>query len=293
MAVFAQVAESGSFTAAAQSLGLPKSTVSQRVAELENGLGVRLMTRTTRKLHLTYAGQVYLDHCRRMMDAARAANAAMSQLRDAPAGRLRITVPEASGTRLFPVMMQVFHARYPQILVDCVVTDSELDLVKEGIDVAFRTGRLLDSSMVCRRLARIRRVLVASPAYLQQRGRPSDAGDLARHAGLIHYPIPRWPLQRGDEIVYAEPETAAYSNSLLYLLEMAQAGAGIAMLPRAMCQRELATGKLELVLPDLPPTSNDYFVITPSRDNQPAALTAFLAFVDDYGLGRRLSGEEG
>ncbi|WP_249383919.1 LysR family transcriptional regulator [Chitinivorax sp. B] len=290
MAVFVQVAENGSFTAAAKVLGLPKSTVSQRVAELEDALGVRLMLRTTRRLTLTHAGQLYLQHCQRMVDAARAANAAISQLRVAPAGRIRLTVPEASGIRLFPAMIQAFHTRYPQIEVDCLVTDNIVNLVEEGIDIAFRTGKQADSTFVSRRVGPVRRVLVASPTYLEQSGLPDTLDELSRHAGLLHYAVPAWPLYSNDEVKTVELKAVLRSNSLLHLLETAKADLGIALLPYFLCQHELASGQLLLLLPNHPPTRNDYYMVTAGRHNQPAALLAFMQFIEEYGLARQLEG---
>ncbi|MGC3963944.1 MAG: LysR family transcriptional regulator [Rhodocyclaceae bacterium] len=291
MAIFAQVADSGSFTAAARLLGLPKSTVSQRIAQLEASLGVRLIVRTTRRLSLTHAGQIYHAHCRKVVEAAEAANASMSQLREAPTGTLRITVPEASGVRLFPALLAVFRDRHPGVQLDCVVTDAHLDLVAERIDVAFRTGVLADSSFVSRRLATIRRVLVASPSYLDVHGEPASAADLLRHAGLIHHPLPRWPLRVDEQVVSVEPTPTYVSNSLLQLGELAVAGAGVALLPYFMCRQQVAVGALRVLLPSAPPTTNDYWMISAGRAHQPAAVTAFMRFIDEYGLSAMLSGE--
>jgi DNA-binding transcriptional LysR family regulator len=292
MAIYTQVVQSGSFTAAAQALGMPKSTVSQRVAELEARLGLQLLQRSTRRLSLTAAGQLYLTHCLRMLEAAEAADAAVSRLRADPAGRLRITAPEASGLRLFGPLLPAFRARYPMIELDFVVTDAHLDLIAERIDLAFRTGRLDDSGYVVRRTSLVRRVLVASPAYLAGAGagRPGNPDDLLRHQSLIHYPAPRWPLMRdGQAVEITPPNEALRSNSLMCLLAAALAGGGIAMLPAFMCRAEIAAGELELLLPDTPPTSNNYYALTPGRGPMSAALSAFLDFMREQGLADRLS----
>ncbi|MFC4160778.1 LysR family transcriptional regulator [Chitinimonas lacunae] len=286
MAIFAEVADCGSFTAAARRLGLPKSTVSQRVSQLEDRLGVRLLQRTTRRLGLTSAGQLYLGHCLRMLDAARAAEAAVSLLREAPAGRLRLTAPEASGTLLFPALLAVFCQQYPAVEIDLVVSDTQLDLVAERIDLAFRTGRLDDSSLICRRIGPVRRALVASPGYLDRCGRPEHPAHLPLHRCLLHHPLPQWPLGNLDPI---EPPPALSSNSLAFLRQAALADAGIALLPVFTCRDDLAAGRLETVLPAFPPRPNDYFAIYPSRAHPTAALTAFLRFIDEQGLARQLA----
>lgn len=290
MAVFARVAESGSFTAAATQLGLPKSTVSQRVAELEAALGVRLLHRSTRRLSLTGAGNTLLAHCRTMLDAAQAAEAALSELRDTPAGSLRITVPEASGTQIFPPLLAAFRARHPQLAVHTIVTDAQLDLIAERIDLAFRTGRLEDSSFISRRVGPIARVLVAAPAYLARRGTPTHPDELARHDCLLHDPAPQWPLRSGDATLAVTPPGGGLSsNSLCHLLALARAGAGIAMLPVFMCRQELADGRLLRVLPECPVVSNTYYAIYPSRSHPSAALNALLGFIEEYGLAAQLA----
>ncbi|QDQ29327.1 LysR family transcriptional regulator [Chitinimonas arctica] len=286
MAIFAQVADSGSFTAAARLLELPKSTVSQRVAELEAMLGLRLLQRTTRKLNLTEAGQTYLSHCQAMLLAAQAADAAVSRLRDAPAGVLRLTAPEASGIKLLPAMLAAFRQAHPLVEVHCQVTDAHLDLVGERIDLAFRTGRLEDSSFVSRRIGSVGRVLVASPPYLAARGEPHAPQDLLRHACLRHHSAPQWRL--GEETITL-PSGGQGSNSLLYLLQAALLGGGIAMLPAFLCREEMAAGQLLRVLTGYPPPPNDYYAVYPSRSHPTAALSALLDFVLGYDLAGRLA----
>ena len=289
MAVFVQVVESGSFTAAAQALGLPKSTVSQQVARLEASLGVRLLQRSTRKLSLTAAGQLYVGHCQRMVEAGRAADAAVSRLRDAPAGQLRITAPEASGVLLFAGLVPAFRRRYPLISVDMLVTDAHLDLIGERIDLAFRTGRLADSSFVSRHVGDVRRALVAAPDYVARAGLPVSPADLAGHACLVHRPAPDWPLTGADGLQRVVPAPGMSSSSLMYLLQAAMHGAGIAMLPAFMCRRELAGGQLVELLTAHPPLPNQYFAVYPTRAHVSAALRAFLDFVGTWGLAERLA----
>lgn len=289
MAVFVQVVESGSFTAAAQALGLPNSTVSQHLSRLEAALGVRLLQRSTRKPGLTAAGQLYLGHCQRMVEAGRAADAAVSRLRDAPAGQLRITAPEASGVLLFSELVPAFRRRYPLIDVDMMVTDTHLDLIGERIDLALRTGWLEDSGFVGRRLGEVRRALLASPAYLARAGLPDSPVGLAGHACLVHHPAPDWSLSGTNGIVRFVPDHGMRSSSLMYLLQAALQDAGIAMLPAFMCRRELAAGRLVEVLTAYPPLPNQYFAVYPTRTHVSAALSAFMDFVDSWGLAGQLA----
>lgn len=290
MALFAQVAASGSFTQAAQVAGLPKSTVSARVAELESGLGVRLLHRTTRRLSLTAAGQVYLTHCQAMLDAASAADAAISRLRDEPAGHLRLTAPEASGILLLPPLLAAFQALHPAVSVECVITDAHLDLVAERIDLALRTGQLADSSFVSRRVGAVRRVLVASPAYLAAHGASQHPADLSRQRLLLHDVLPQWPLHSDGKVVHVVATGAALrANNLNTLRGLALAGAGIALLPWFMVREALLDGSLQLVLPAHPPTDNTYYAVYPGRSHRPAALSALLEFIDQFGLASYLA----
>lgn len=290
MALFALVAREGSFTAAARVSGLPKSTVSQRVAELENGLGVRLLHRSTRRLTLSEAGQVYLQHCSVMLDAANAADAALSRLRDAPAGTLRITAPEASGTLLLPALLAVFNQRHPAVTVECIISDAQLDLIAERIDLALRTGQLADSSFVSRRIGPVSRVLVASPGYLAQAGWPQTPAELDSHRLLMHGVLPQWPLQQAGDVVQVSASRASLrANNLNTLRQLALAGAGIALLPRFMVRQALAEGSLHCLLPGNPPPDNHYYAVYPSRSHRPAALTALLDFIEEYDLAALLA----
>lgn len=290
MALFALVAREGSFTAAARQSGLPKSTVSQRVAELENTLGMRLLHRSTRRLSLSEAGQVYLQHCLVMLDAANAADAALSRLRETPVGTLRITAPEASGTLLLPPLLAAFSSRYPGVTVECVISDAQLDLIAERIDLALRTGELADSSFVSRRIGPVSRVLVASPAYLAGEGWPQTPADLARHRLLLHDVLPSWPLgHAGDTVRINASQATLRANNLNTLRQLALAGAGIALLPRFMVREALQNGALQAVLPGNPPPDNQYYAVYPGRSHRPAALTALLDFIDEYDLAAQLS----
>lgn len=290
MALFVLVAENSSFTATARQTGLPKSTVSQRIAQLEQSVGIRLLHRTTRKLSLTDAGQVYLTHCRKMLEAAHAADAAISRLRESPSGKLRITAPEAAGQILLPELIAGFRDRYPDVAVECVITDAYLDLVAERIDLALRTGRQTDSSYIARHISTLHRVLVASPDYLARRGQPHHHGDLMTHQLLVHSAMTSWPLQNGADTLFIDVSHASLqSSNLNYLHAMAERGMGIALLPWFLARSSLESGALVSLLPDSPPTDNDYYLLYPSRRHMPAAVTAMVDFIVDYRLTRFLS----
>lgn len=277
MGLFATVVEQGSFTGAAEVLGMPKSSVSQKISRLESRLGVRLLQRTTRRLSLTPQGELYVEHCRALLALARSANLAMARLRDAPAGRVRITAPEATGALLLGKILAEFRALYPEVVLELTLCDEQLDLVGEGYDLALRAAPLKDSSLICRRIGQVPRHLVAAPDYLARHGEPQQLSELGRHACLVHSALPVWPLQAGGW----RPQGACLSNSLLALRELALNGGGIALLPEHVCRGDLAAGLLQQVLPEHPIPPNPFYLIYPSREHLAPALRSLMDFVAD------------
>ncbi|WP_421174471.1 LysR family transcriptional regulator [Aeromonas enteropelogenes] len=275
MGLFATVVEQGSFTRAAELLGMPKSSVSQKISRLESQLGVRLLQRTTRRLSLTPQGEIYVEHCRGLLTLARSANLAMARLRSAPAGRVRITAPEATGTLLLGPILAEFRALYPEVVLELTLSDEQLDLVGEGYDLALRAAPLKDSSLICRRIGEVARYLVASPGYLARHGMPQRLVELTHHVCLVHTALPVWPLQEGGW----RPQGACASNSLLALRELALHDGGIALLPQHVCESGLASGKLQKILPMIPIPTNPFYLIYPSREHLAPALRSLMDFV--------------
>ncbi|HEH9398302.1 TPA: LysR family transcriptional regulator [Aeromonas sobria] len=275
MGLFATVVEQGSFTRAAELLGMPKSSVSQKISRLESQLGVRLLQRTTRKLSLTPQGELYVEHCQGLLVLARSANLAMARLRSAPAGRVRITAPEATGTLLLGKILAEFRALYPEVVLELTLSDEQEDLVGEGYDLALRAAPLKDSSLICRRIGQVARHLVAAPAYLAAHGMPQQLSELGSYACLVHSAMPVWPLQEGGW----RPQGACVSNSLLALREMALHDGGVALLPHHVCAGDLAAGRLQKVLPDQPIPANPFYLIYPSREHLAPALRTLMDFV--------------
>ena len=183
--MFARVVEAESFTAAARDAGLPKSSVSRAIAALERDLAVRLIHRTTRRLQPTEAGRAYYDSVSRALAGIDEATAAVSEHQDTPRGTVRLTAPTDLGDRLLPPILVGFAARYPEVLVDVVLTQRFVDLVHEGIDLALRVGRLGDSRLVARPLGPVRAGVFASPRYLERRGAPRTVAALAGHECVL------------------------------------------------------------------------------------------------------------
>src|SRR4029453_12743263 len=182
--VFVKVVEHGSFVSAARALRWPKPPVSRKVQDLETRLGAQLLHRTTRKLGLTEAGNVYFEHCQRIARELDEAESAVGQLQSGPRGGLRITPPYLLGTPWIAPFLGEFHARHPEVRIEMVLSNEPLDLIEKEIDVALRVGNLPDSNLVARRLAVLRTQVYASQGYLEQHGEPLHPDDLQHHRTL-------------------------------------------------------------------------------------------------------------
>ena len=250
MALFALVAECGSFTGAAERAGLPKSSVSQRISQLEQRLGIRLLNRTTRQLNLTFAGERYLLHCQEMMQASERADQAIASLRENPSGRLRITSPAGIGATLLARCNAAFLRLYPDVTLDVSISDEMRDLVQEGFDVALRTGQPQESSLIGRRIGNCPRLLVASQRYLDQHPPLVHPQQLSAHRCIAHRAWNEWVLQRDDEFYRWLLPPGHLTDNLLYARESALGDAGITLLPHFLTDGAMADPRLVPVLPE-------------------------------------------
>lgn len=282
MILLAEVAETGGFSRAGERIGMPKSTISQRIAQLEERLGLRLLNRSTRQVSLTEAGQVYLDYCRRVRAEASAAAMAMSNLKEQPIGTLRITCPEITASHFMPGFLQGFATNFPQIAVELLATNQPLDIIRERIDFAFRVGQVTGQGLILRRISSIRRALVAAPAYVARSGPLREPDDLLRHRCLLHGAQREWPFSAGDERRVLRPSPGAASDSMGFLLHSAIAGGGIALLPAYVCQPALTSGRLVELLPDWEISPYEMTLIFPDRNNQSRAQAAFRDYVQGF-----------
>ncbi|MBF7729204.1 LysR family transcriptional regulator [Pseudomonas sp. N040] len=275
--VFTRVVELHSFTQAATSLGMQKSTVSRRIVMLEERLGVRLLNRTTRKLRLTEVGQAYYERCRQiMLDFAEAEQAVM-QLQRAPSGLLRITAPIEFGQMFLGQTVGAFMREYPQISAEIEITSRSVDPVEEGVDIAIMVGQPQDSTLIARKLFESSRRFYASPEYLAIYGVPMSTADLSAHrAILLPQDHPRyWPL-KGEQ----RPCHCALScNNITFAREAAIAGAGIAGLPRMLCREVVESGQLVELMPEVALPMGELYAVYPSRRFQAMKVRAFLDFV--------------
>jgi DNA-binding transcriptional LysR family regulator len=279
--LFARVVDEGSFSRAAARLGLPKSTVSRRVAALETKLGERLLLRTTRKLTVTDFGVAVLEHARHVVEDVAAAASLAQNRQIAPSGRLRVSMPSDMATLVLAPMLAEFVLDYPAITLELDLSARFVDLIGENFDVAIRAGELRDdASLNARRVAVFTRSLYASPAYLARRGTPSEPEALMEHDAL---PILArtgdampWILHRGEQRWQGIPPGRATANSPELLMRMALKGAGITVITDHFALPYLQRGEFVQVLPDwrLPPVTA--WAVFPGRRLMPARTRVFL-----------------
>jgi len=277
--VFARVIEAGSFTAAARLLGMPKTTVSRRIAALEREVGVRLLQRTTRSLGLTDAGRLYYEQSSQALRLIEAANLRLAEARAEPSGTIRISAPVGFGAHFLTATVFDFLAAYPKTRVELRLTDDRLNLVENGIDLAFRTGVLPDSTLIARRLGSTHRILCASPDYLERRGVPVTPADLARHDCVIAGPSAAgaaWVLEgpEGGETVTVSGRFAA--NEMQAVYAAALAGHGIAQLPFGIAGAAVAEGRLRHVLPEHEMPASGLHAVYPSGQHLSPLVRAFI-----------------
>ncbi len=276
--VFTKVAETKSFTGAADALGLPKSTVSRKLAQLEERLGVRLVQRTTRKLALTDIGEMYYERCSRIVHDVIAAEQLVTDMQATPRGRLRITAPVDFSTRWLGDIVAAFLARYPDINIELASSDEVVDLIEDGFDVAVRFGPMPESTLIARKLCSLSLVLAASPAYLAKTPmRSIDDLDAAEHVLFTPTTATQvWTLFNGDQThEFGRPARFA-SNNYGAVRDVALAGGGVALLSEFMVSEDLTAGQLVRVLPTWSTKQTEVHAVYPARHNLPPRLTLFL-----------------
>lgn len=275
MIVFARVFETGSVTRAARALGSTRSAVSKSIARLENQLGARLLQRTTRQVSATAAGQACYVHCSRVAAEVEAVQRTASEIRSTPMGPLRVSCASSVGALIGPAIPG-FVAKYPRVSLEVELNENVVDLVAARIDVGVRIGRVTDDSVVGRRLATYRRVLVASPRYLAKHGTPRAPEDCASHACVLRTGHDEWRFERGKRVVSVRVSGTYRTDALELVRHAALADAGLAIMPSFAAAADIAAGRLVRVLQRFEPELAIYAVYPNQRHLAPSAR----AFVD-------------
>jgi DNA-binding transcriptional LysR family regulator len=275
--VFARVVEAGGFSAAARQLGMPVTTVSAKIARLEERLGVTLIQRSTRKMHVTEAGNAYYRHCADAMAALAVGEEELAAATAEPSGLLRITVPSDLAQALLPPIIGAYLARYPKVSVEVLSTNTQLDLLAEGIDLALRASPALkDSTLQMRKFGTARLKLYASPAYLKAHGTPRKPEDLKRHEILVHsrFPPKLGLVRDGRDRFEIVPGTRVRVDDMHSVRALAAHGLGVALLPEIL--GDVRDGSLVPVLPAFATQTGTLNFVFPGSRHVPVNVRAFI-----------------
>jgi DNA-binding transcriptional LysR family regulator len=278
LALFVAIVDAGSLVAAARAEGLPKSSVTRRLAGLEARVQARLLQRSTRQLSLTEAGRRLYERLRPVIVAARAAESELMSGAPEPEGVLRITATGAFGRLFIAPLLGTFLKQHRRLTAELLLLDRSVNLIDEGFDLAIRMGPLADSGLVSRKLASIERVLCAAPDHLTGGAPITTVADLRQVDGLVTIEGNRWTFHSADGVVTIKPRVRFSTNQLEVLHAAALSGCGVAVLPRFLIEADLQIGRLVRVLPDIGLAPGNVHALWPSNQNLPARTRAFIEF---------------
>lgn len=286
MRTYRQVVDSASFTAAAQALGLSKAAVSKQISDLEAHLGAALLHRTTRRLNVTEAGQLYFERCQRLLDELDTAEAEMRNLQAEPSGRLKISAPGNFGEAVLGPIICELQKRYPKITLQIELSNRFVDLLEEGFDAALRIRTTLpDSSLIARRLCPVDRVAVAAPAYLKKHGVPKHPRDLADHNCMIYTLSTSpydWTFNTPSGPHTVRVNGTIQSNNSQLLVDPLRAGSGIALLPAFSVGADIQAGRLKRVLDQFPVDRHDLYVVYPHNRHLSPKVRVLVDLLIDW-----------
>ncbi len=282
MALFVEVVKVRSFRRAAEALDMPNSTLSRRISGLEKAIGLRLLHRTTRKIELTEAGQLYYERCKRIVDEARLAHEQLGEMLARPSGLLRASLPVDFANVYLAPLIADFAQLYPGISFDFDLTPRQVDLISEPVDVVIRMGEPPNSNLIARKLASLQRFLYASPRYLKTSGEPQLPSDLPHHECLrLRGPgSDRWMLSGKGGAEQVDVGGRFELNSVGMLRRLASLNLGIALLPEGIAAQDVAEGKLSRILPQWQASPVSVYALTETR-LLPAKTQRFIEFVRD------------
>ncbi|MBE1161703.1 LysR family transcriptional regulator [Dyella acidiphila] len=282
LAIFVALVRAGSFTAAAEQLGLTKAMVSQHLLKLERELGVTLIVRSTRRMALTEAGALFHADCLQLLEQAQAAIERIGDRRHTPAGTLRLTTSTDYGMAVLAPALADFHRLHPQLQVDLVINDQISDLIAERFDLAIRIGWLRDSSLRAARLGSFRQLTMAAPAYLAEHGLPRRPDELAAHRWIamsaLMTPL-RWTFTRGSGSRHTVRMTQAMqANNAAAIRALVLSGAGVSVLPDYLVQEDIQAGRLQVLLAQYRLPEGGIYAVYPDPQ-PPAKVRAFIDFM--------------
>lgn len=293
MMVFLAVVETGSFTLAAERLGIPKANVSRKVSCLEQQLNITLLERSTRSQHLTEAGRRYLIHCKRVHEELDLATASVSELIHSYKGELKVGASVATGQLILKPALAKFMHQYPELKVKLNLVNRRVDFIEEGFDIVIRIGQLNDSMLIAKKLGTVTRKLFASPTYLARQGKPKTVEQLVEHHLLIMNPINNdlklslVSTQGENFTVNSKPRLLV--DDFAILKQSLIDGLGIAVLPEYMIREEVSTGKLVNILPNWGMDNVDVYALYPRNRAKIPKVKAFLNFIAElYGNALKL-----
>jgi DNA-binding transcriptional LysR family regulator len=281
MMLFASVVRAKGFSQAARETGLPKSTISRRVAQLEEQLGVRLLQRDTRNLSLTQVGALFFQHCEVIANELESAKAAIENTHADIAGSLRIAIPVSFSQELVASLASGFMRIYPKVELDVQFTDNDVGLVGEGFDVAIKYGPLQSSDLIAKLLFERQPILVASPNYLKTHGTPATPQELSQHAGILlgtSRSAPIWPVGKGSRKTMVNFSKKVRVNSATMVKQLVLDDFGIAMLSQSVCRNELAKGSLIAIMQEWPIEPFKVYGVYSSRRQLANNISVFLDF---------------
>ncbi|MFT3720064.1 LysR family transcriptional regulator [Pseudorhodoferax sp.] len=281
MRVFSEVVTRGSFTAAANTLGMSRAMVTRHIGELERWLGARLLQRSTRRLSLTEAGEACVVRSRQLLELVNDVEQVVGQRDTEPHGQIRVLCNPAFGQTYLSSILVDYLAKYPRTRVDLVLSDLNLNLVEERIDVAIRMTNELDPALIARKLSSCRSILCCAPSYLERNGAPKTPEDLAQRNCLSYSRVEKsqWSFSRQGEERLVQVAGNFSANDTMSLVEAVRAGGGLAVLPNYVVAPLIRRGELVGVLPEWQADALGVYAFYISRRHQPASLRTLLDFL--------------
>ncbi|MGQ9427336.1 LysR family transcriptional regulator [Gilvimarinus sp. F26214L] len=281
MMLFAKVVEAQSYSQAARDAGIPKSTISRKISQMEESLGVRLLQRNSRQLRLTQVGREVYDNCVNILREVQSVHATIENAREEVTGSLKVVLPIAFNQEVMAALCSGFLKLHPKVDLEVQFSDGEIDLIGQNCDIAVMFGPLASSDLVARLLFERSLVLVASPSYIRAQGEPRCVEDLKDHYGLMlgsSRSAPIWPLGSGADKRLVSFRPRAWANSSAAIKQMAKDGLGIALMTRTQCRGEIQSGELQPLLPDLPIEPIKAYGLYSSRYQLAPKISRFLDY---------------